>query len=378
MDLSAEASAGDLPRTMWFQGYLADVATGEPVSSSLDMQAAIFDQPLGGSAVWGPETHASVDVTDGWFQLELGVTDSLIAFESAPYYLELTVDGEVIEPRLKLGLVPAARNAVEGSWSVDGDDVYRADGLVGVGTTAPETPLHAVSTSGGEVLRVESGGYSSRVARITSTGWFDVYDDLLQLEAPKINPFEFQFLECTALEYLGNDTRFRLHENGDVTADGTFTGGGADLSTMILVSDGASSVDVGDVVVADRNRSRAAVRSDRARSTGVLGVVSAKPGFLGSTREWDVPRRGHDEPEELRIRDMAARFDELPVAVVGIVPCRVSAENGPVRPGDLLVTASLPGHAMRDGKPAPGTVLGKALGSLESGTGVIDILVSLH
>jgi hypothetical protein len=63
---------------------------------------------------------------------------------------------------------------------------------------------------------------------------------------------------------------------------------------------------------------------------------------------------------------------------VGIVPCKVSAENGAIRPGDLLVTSAIPGHAMRDDDPKNGTILGKALGSLDSGTGVIKVLVTLQ
>jgi hypothetical protein len=57
----------------------------------------------------------------------------------------------------------------------------------------------------------------------------------------------------------------------------------------------------------------------------------------------------------------------------------VSAENGPVLPGDLLVTASTPGHAMKGGSNAPqGTVIGKALEKLEAGTGVIKMLATLQ
>jgi len=52
---------------------------------------------------------------------------------------------------------------------------------------------------------------------------------------------------------------------------------------------------------------------------------------------------------------------------------------GSVQPGDLLVTSSTPGHAMKGGpNPPVGTVIGKALGSLESDTGVIEMLVMLQ
>ncbi len=69
----------------------------------------------------------------------------------------------------------------------------------------------------------------------------------------------------------------------------------------------------------------------------------------------------------------------MPLAVVGIVPVKVSAENGPIRPGDLLVASSTPGHAMKAGpNPRRGTVIGKALEGLEEGTGVIQMLVMLR
>jgi hypothetical protein len=76
----------------------------------------------------------------------------------------------------------------------------------------------------------------------------------------------------------------------------------------------------------------------------------------------------------------------VPVAIVGIVPTKVTAANGPIDVGDLLVTSSTPGYAM---KASPnmvggvaiyptGTVLGKAMEPLAQGTGVIKVLVSLR
>lgn len=77
---------------------------------------------------------------------------------------------------------------------------------------------------------------------------------------------------------------------------------------------------------------------------------------------------------------------EVPLAVAGRVPCRVDAGYGVIRPGDILTTSPTPGHAMK-AQPVtagdvefylPGTVLGKAIGSLERGTGVIEVLVTLQ
>jgi hypothetical protein len=58
----------------------------------------------------------------------------------------------------------------------------------------------------------------------------------------------------------------------------------------------------------------------------------------------------------------------------------VSAENGPIRRGDLLVTSSTVGYAMKgtDRSRLTGAVIGKALGTLDSGTGVIEVVVTLQ
>ncbi len=196
---------------------------------------------------------------------------------------------------------------------------------------------------------------------------------------------DYQFIECQSYNFP-TDVQFRVWGNGDVTADGTISGGGADFAEMLPVSTGAHSVGPGDVMVIDPNNPRALIRSSAARSTLVSGIYSTRPGFVASERDWDqvAVDRGFvktDAPEtsrDLPVVELAREIGEIPLAVVGIVPCKVSTENGPIQPGDLLVTSSTPGHAMRDDAPKTGTVLGKALGSLDSGSGVIDVLVTLQ
>ncbi len=68
----------------------------------------------------------------------------------------------------------------------------------------------------------------------------------------------------------------------------------------------------------------------------------------------------------------------VPVATSGILPCKVDAAYGAIREGDLLVTSPTPGNAMRSDNPAQGTVVGKALEPLATGTGLIDVLVMLR
>jgi len=68
------------------------------------------------------------------------------------------------------------------------------------------------------------------------------------------------------------------------------------------------------------------------------------------------------------------------VAMTGRVYAKCTAENGPIRPGDLLTTSSLTGHAMKatDPERSFGSVIGKAMSSLDEDTGLVLILVNLQ
>ena len=72
--------------------------------------------------------------------------------------------------------------------------------------------------------------------------------------------------------------------------------------------------------------------------------------------------------------------DLVPMGVVGVIPTKVTGENGPIRRGDLLVTSSTPGHAMKADreKVEIGMVIGKALEDFDgSGNGLIKVLVNV-
>jgi hypothetical protein len=75
-----------------------------------------------------------------------------------------------------------------------------------------------------------------------------------------------------------------------------------------------------------------------------------------------------------------ARENRQPVALLGKVYCKVSAEYGAIEVGDLLTTSPVSGHAMKASDPQRGfgSVIGKALSSWHEGRGLIPILVALQ
>jgi hypothetical protein len=137
---------------------------------------------------------------------------------------------------------------------------------------------------------------------------------------------------------------------------------GGDYAESVDVSGDRTNYSLGDVLVIDPGNVGKFLKSAEVYSTAVMGIYSTRPGMVG--RRQMTPK----SPEE------------VPMAMVGIVPAKVSAENGPVRPGDLLVTSSTPGYAMKgtDRTRMLGAVIGKALGSVESGVGVIEVGVTLQ
>jgi hypothetical protein len=68
------------------------------------------------------------------------------------------------------------------------------------------------------------------------------------------------------------------------------------------------------------------------------------------------------------------------VALSGRVYALATAANCPIKPGDLLTTSEVPGHAMKatDVARSHGTIIGKAMSRLENGEGLVLVLVNLQ
>jgi hypothetical protein len=137
---------------------------------------------------------------------------------------------------------------------------------------------------------------------------------------------------------------------------------GGDYAEAVNARGDSKAYEPGDVIVLSQGRDGEVEKSSEAYSTMVAGIYATKPGVIG--RRQTLPKG----------------TDELPMAMIGIVPTKVSAENGPIRKGDLLVTSSKAGYAMRgtDRDRMLGAVIGKSMGSLDSGAGIIEVLVTLQ
>jgi hypothetical protein len=221
-----------------------------------------------------------------------------------------------------------------GSWKYDAtlrvDNDYTSCGMAGYITNNSDcATTHFQNNGSGQVLWLVNGGTDA-----AGTGGGDF---------------------ITALNNDASDTQFRVTTSGDVYSDGNFHSGGADFAEMLPATEG---LEPGDVLVVGSDGQLA--HSSEAYQSSVVGVYSTQPGFVGG------------QPVEGELAG------HVPLAVMGVVPVKASAENGPIQPGDLLTTSSTPGHAMRAERFVGGAIIGKALEGLDEGFGVIQMLVMLQ
>jgi len=103
------AALAVIPNTLQYQGKLT-TPDGVGINDTLPMIFRIYTTSFGGSTIW-QETHSSVIVHKGLFDVTLGETMPVSLPFDVQYWLEIVVDGSALEPRVKLTASPYAMRA---------------------------------------------------------------------------------------------------------------------------------------------------------------------------------------------------------------------------------------------------------------------------
>ena len=318
------------------------------INNALSTSPGLYSQTNGsGAAIYG-ENSGNGDGFAGLFQI-LAATNTYPAIQASS-------DG--LGPGLRI---------MQSAGTGGGVDIL----MQNVASTAPG-------------LRVEQQGQSDAITAITSgtgpgsAGRFEV-----------TNPSSSAIALWT--RHNGNGTAFLANHTGvtgniavfqdssqnvariDKNGMGIFNGGtqssGADVAEMFEVEGEKNSYEPGDVLVISEDTDRTVEKSALPNSTKVAGVYATKPGV------------------RLTERSLDENMDDLvPMGVIGVIPTKVCLENGAIKRGDLLVTSSRPGHAMK-AVPAnvngvliypTGAVIGKALENFDNeDSGLIKVLVNV-
>ena len=161
------------------------------------------------------------------------------------------------------------------------------------------------------------------------------------------------------------ETVFRLQNDGRIVGSVLELTGGSDLAEPFDISSPGAEIQPGLLVCIDPEHPGQLVLSSQAYDRTVAGIISGA---------------GQINPGLMMGQHGSAADGQHPVALTGRVYCWADASSEPIRPGDLLTSSSVPGHAMKatDHARAQGAVIGKAMSALESGQGLVLVLASLQ
>jgi|GEM_PF-3260379 len=149
---------------------------------------------------------------------------------------------------------------------------------------------------------------------------------------------------------------FSVDGAGNYYYDGSGSTPAADYAEYYYTND--TDLESGEAVCIDVTHNNAVGRCMNGADGNLMGIVSTDPSIVGNAKP------GYAEDDHYVI-----------VGMLGQVPTRVSNENGAIRPGDSLTSASsTPGYVMRADAGNP--TVGVALETLEDETGVINVLIS--
>jgi hypothetical protein len=269
--------------------------------------------------------------------------------------------------------------------------VIDAEGDVGIGTTGPVSPLHVAG-----VIRSDTEVNVGTTVQIRATESGTDGADLLLRDAMGLITIN---LDAGRLE--GGSTLFMANGNGVTTV--SIDSDQTDAAYMSLMkADGSEGI----VLDADNAIGGSLVAAQIMRITG--GADIAEPFRISgeSPRPGMVVSIDPSQPGQLTLSHAAydrkvagvisgaggvhtglmlgqagsLASGDHPVALSGRVYCWCDSVNGQIEPGDLLTTSTVPGHAMKvtDFDLSSGAVVGKAMTRLDSGRGLVLVLVNLH
>src|SRR5581483_8749582 len=214
-------------------------------------------------------------------------------------------------------------------------------GNVGIGTNNPQAQLEV---NGSTILLDGSGGEEAFFS-----------GNLGEVYVGSLNP------TVTAVQFFNIASFTPMHVYcGSITIQG-----GADLAEPFPIADDeGKQISQGSVVVIDEENPGQLKVSNRPYDSRVAGVVSGANGINPG----------------IQMQQQGLLEGGKNVALTGRVYVHAEAIDGAIKPGDLLTTSNIPGHAMKaaDHARAQGAILGKAMTGLDQGKGMVLVLVTLQ
>ena len=406
---SALNAPGPSATTINYQGRLAN-PDGTPVSDGVyDLKFALYDTSENGAMIWPasgtPELHQDVPVSDGLFSVGLGdgtVGGIPTTTWNGDRWLQVWVETEELSPRELIRSVPIAGMALTAQTA----DVALTAQTADVASTVSDGATTQGSLTIGNSLYV-AGNYQDATAQDVNASGNGAMrlingsnpNDWLGIDNNEITSYGSKLLlqHIDATENVKIGTNLEIAGSGqsiiinpqDVTPEGNaalrFGDGdnwlGIDNNEIIsyggvLHLQGSEATD--KVEIHTYLEVNGTTYGNAYVELNLLTPEQVEMEVIENFAEGDLLCWSPDNQElELCAHPdtrlvMAVAGERGKPIVLGAEPIKVL---GPVKAGDLLVSSNMPGYAMVNNNPLPGTVIAQALEDFNGESGLIKAMI---
>ena len=226
--VSGMSAHADVPNLINYQGRLTD-KDGAPMNTPVAMEVAVFSQATGGTASFS-QNLGQVQVKQGIYSVAFGGETLPPVLQNPECWLELTVNGTILQPRQKLLAVPYALQAKVALHANTTDDI--------AGQITPNKIAGEAVTKTTQVSGDLAGSWNNLQIQPASVGTAEIADNSVTPAKLAVLPgvCPVGTIMAFAKDYINADNLATCRDKGWALCDGTTPASQGILNAIIATT----------------------------------------------------------------------------------------------------------------------------------------------